>query len=174
MSGRPHKQYPGLLGKRCAPQPILIPTPESEKRLLIHQVIGMVLLLDHYEVPAGDFTKQLTTLVYSLAKDHVPYFLPPNRPGAKIDVYNYLSLLLDVEQARKPGDRGNTPAMKRLLARDDYKHYALAKGGEETLRKRYQRARKDPYVSYLFKKAQIPGNSREQILANLSRPGRIS
>jgi hypothetical protein len=156
-------RYAGRLGKSSAPvRPVTTlrdgePTTEQfeqfETRHLAHHLDGLSLLFKHYEIPDGDLTQRLLLLVFRLSESHVPFFRPAaksrTKPGPKSDVEGCLRLELDIMNARRPGDRGDLPALKRLILKPAYRHYANA-GGEESLRKKRQRARRDPLTRVLL------------------------
>jgi hypothetical protein len=161
------KRYSGRLSKPSAPgRPVATlrdgePTPEQmeefETRRIAHQLQGLGLLLKHYKIPEkGNLTLRLMMLAIELGEAHVPFFLPApknkakGKPGPRVDAAGYLSLYLALTRAKRPGDRGDMPALRRLLLTPAYRHYARAAGGEETLRKRLQRARRDPVTRVLL------------------------
>ena len=137
-------------------------------RVREHQTTGILLLLDHYKVPDGPIAQRVAKLAIMLGEAHVPYFQAPRKPGIKVDHKGYLSLILDVRNARRPNDRGDIPALRRLLSSKGYKHYARGKDGEEALRKRLQRARKDRFVGGVLGTWEA-GKSREELLELVSR-----
>jgi hypothetical protein len=159
-------RYPGELGKRAAPARLVDTIlgggiSEEHRREFLqaslgHTMRGLALLFHHYKIEGDDTTAKLMLLVLRLAGDHVPFFQAAAlaKPGTKVNHLEYTRLELDVMAEKRPSDRGDTPALTRLVTGSRrYKTYAKA-GGVETLRKRLQRARKDPFTKFVRKVAQ--------------------
>ena len=119
--------------------------------MVAHQMEGLSLLMKNYEIHDTNLTLGLLRLVFALADAHVPFFQPSSKrrtkkPGPQTDVGRLLRLQLDVLKYKRPGDRGDLPALKRLLTTPAYRRYS----SEESLRKALQRGRRDPLVAVLL------------------------
>jgi hypothetical protein len=164
--------YSGALAKRCAPAypkgSALSPSKPEEwdlwrQALVEHLFKGIQLLFEHYKISRDDFVVGLFPLVVLLAIDHVPYFQQPNaqRRGAPVDRLGYLRLELELAAEKKPTDRGDRPARRRI---------ADANGEDvEGIRKRLARARKDPFVRYLTLMSKYPDVISRKDLEEVAR-----
>lgn len=158
------------------------PLPEAlnawHAEALRYDLEGLTLLCAHHGIEQDDPTVRYMMLALHLARDLVPYFQPAARPrGQKVDRVNGLDLALDVADMRRRHGRTVRTDDRALMELEDRLRYR--KHSRETLRKRLQRARKDPFVEVFLKIAeQLPayrqGDGRKQLLNLARRLGQIT
>jgi hypothetical protein len=167
--------YTGILAKRCAPaiprgstfsQPTAEEVRSATDARLAHMAKGIILLFEHYKIPKSDEPfGRFAQLVARLASDHVPYFQEPNtrRRGAPVDRLGYLRLELELAAEKRPTDRGDFPALKRLASAKPNRNSVARGKDEEGLRKQLQRARKDRFVRGLTSMARRVPHLRAEL-----------
>jgi hypothetical protein len=151
--------YVGELAKRSA-----LPAPGSVASFE-YGFKGLILLIDHYgdRLPAGGGTDTFMALVMAIAADHVPYFKPRMKPGITSDRVNALRLEREIANAKRPGDRSELAAIRRI-ARQQRKSVS-------SLRQQHLRNSKDVIVRILARvqKAlpQLPVKDIEKMATDL-------
>ena len=177
----PAPKYRGKLAKSGSPPiprgTILGGTPSLSKvaaaygERLDYNLEGLALLCTHYEIQQEDPTVRYMLLALRLANDWVPYFKPTQRKrGPKVDRVNGLRLALDVADARRAGASTDEAALVKIALK------GLHKDEKGTLRKKLQRARKDPVVRMCLEMAREfskhGGSNRRADLIAIARASR--
>jgi hypothetical protein len=151
------KEYAGLLAQPMFPLHALS-TATDESFWVMKRVFKTVLLFQHFDIdPNGRDAWQ--NLAIALAERHVPGFKPPpqkqGRPRERVN--DDITLFLLIELLKRRDGVSDRAAIKKIAARK------ILNGAFETLRTRYQRAKRDKHLGVLLK--TIGGSvSNEQLV----------
>jgi hypothetical protein len=149
-------KYPGALAKRGLPPvpggSVLAPTSqealaEAHAKRLEYVLQGFSLLCEHYGIDEPDPAARFFLLALALASEHVPYFQPNGKPrGKRADRANGFDLALAVAAAKRKGAATDTDAIAAIQRAGKFKRQHA-----DNLRKKLDRARKDPLVAIFLR-----------------------
>jgi|SRR5262249_15002102 len=153
------KEYAGLLAHPMFPLHAL--STDSDRCVwVMRRALKTALLFKHFDInPNGEDAWQ--NLAIALAERHVPGFNPPpNKQGRPRERTNDdLTLLLLVELLKRRDGASDRAAIKKIAT------CKIMNGTFDTLRARYQRAKRDKHLRVLLKTIVAVGSNERLVKA---------